>query len=270
MTDINANQMSEEGNEEELGHMTLFSHLNELRVRLTWAFGALFVCTIIGFAVAEPLLEYLMVPYVNSVPDGDAALQTLRPTEGIETYFKVALLFGAILSMPAMLYQFWLFISPGLTKREKKYIYIFIPGALVLFLTGILFAWFILVPAAVNFLANFMQGIFRTEWTGQDYISFVVRMVFWLGVSFEMPIIMYFLARVGIVTAAVLRENWRYAVVGVAVLAAIITPSIDPVTMLLTMAPLLVLYVMSIALAKVGQKQFERSVALDSDLEATP
>lgn len=268
MADINADQMNEEINEEEMGHMSLFAHLNELRVRLTWAVGALVICTIIGFAVAEPLLEYLMIPYVVSVPDGQAALQTLRPTEGIETYFKVALLFGAILSMPIMLYQLWLFISPGLTKRERRYVYIFIPSALALFLIGILFAWFILVPAAVNFLANFMQGVFRTEWTGQDYISFVVRMLFWLGVSFEMPIIMYFLARLGIVTAAVLRENWRYAVVGVAVLAAIITPSIDPVTMMLTMAPLLVLYVMSIFLAKIGQKQFERSMALDSDLES--
>ena len=264
MADIDANQMSDEINEEELGHMTLFSHLNELRVRLTWAMGALFICTIIGFGVAGPMLEYLMVPYIESVPNGQAALQTLRPTEGIETYFKVALLFGAILSMPAMLYQIWLFIAPGLTKAEKKYVYIFIPSALLLFLIGISFAWFILVPAAINFLANFMQDIFRTEWTGQDYISFVVRMLFWIGVSFEMPIIMYFLARVGVITATALREHWRYAIVGIAVLAAFITPSIDPITMLLTMAPLTVLYLMSIVTAKIGHKQFERSMALDS------
>ncbi|HUM72414.1 MAG TPA: twin-arginine translocase subunit TatC, partial [Chloroflexota bacterium] len=182
---------------------------------------------------------YLMQPYVNSVPESAAALQTLRPTEGIETFFKVALLFGAVLAMPFILYQIWLFISPGLTPSEKKYIYIFIPGSLALFLLGILFSWFILVPAAINFLANFMQDVFRTEWTGQDYISFVVRMVFWIGVSFQMPIIVYVLARVGMVTAQMLREQWRYAVVIVAILAAIITPSIDPVTMLLTMAPLI-------------------------------
>ncbi len=267
MTDIDANQVTEEENEEEVGQMTLFSHLDELRVRLTYAVGALFICTIIGFAVAGPLLAYLMIPYVESVPSGQAALQTLRPTEGIETYFKVALLFGAILSMPAMLYQIWLFIAPGLSKAEKKYVYFFIPSALLLFFIGISFAWFVLVPAAINFLANFMQEIFRTEWTGQDYISFVVRMLFWLGVSFEMPIVMYFIARVGVITADVLREHWRYAVVGIAVLAAFITPSIDPITMLLTMAPLLVLYVMSIFTAKLGQKQFERSMALDSDIE---
>jgi sec-independent protein translocase protein TatC len=233
-------------------------------VRLTYAAVGLFVCTVLGFAVAQPLLTYLMQPYVNSVPEGAAALQTLRPTEGIETFFKVSLLFGAVLSMPWILYQIWQFIAPALTPSEKKYIYLFIPGSLTLFLLGILFSWFILVPAAINFLANFMQDVFRTEWTGQDYISFVMRMVFWIGVSFQMPIIVYVLARVGMVTAQTLREQWRYAVVIIAVLAAIITPSIDPVTMLLTMGPLVVLYIFSIALARVGQRQFERSMALDA------
>ena len=268
MTDIDANQVTEE-TPEDFAQMSLFSHLNELRVRLTYAVGALFLCTIIGFAVAGPLLEYLMGPYVASVPEGRAALQTLRPTEGIETYFKVSILFGAILSMPVMLYQIWLFVAPGLSKSEKKYVYIFIPSALALFLIGISFAWFVLVPAAINFLANFMQDVFRTEWTGQDYISFVVRMLFWIGVSFEMPIIMYFMARVGVVTSTVLREHWRYAVVGISILAAFITPSIDPVTMLLTMAPLLVLYMMSILTAKVGQRQFEGSMKLDEAIETT-
>jgi sec-independent protein translocase protein TatC len=229
---------------------------------------ALFVCTIIGFAVAQPLLAYLMQPYVDSVPDGAKALQTLRPTEGIETFFKVSLLFGAVLAMPIILYQIWLFIAPALTPSEKKYVYIFIPGSLTLFLLGIFFSWFILVPAAINFLANFMQEVFRTEWTSQDYISFVVRMVFWIGVSFQMPIIVYVLARVGMVTAQALREQWRYAVVIIAVLAAIITPSIDPVTMLLTMAPLVVLYGFSILLARVGQRQFEQVMALDGDTPA--
>ncbi|MCP4357210.1 MAG: twin-arginine translocase subunit TatC [Chloroflexi bacterium] len=265
MTDSNQINEQPETAEHSQAHMTLLSHLDVLRVRLTYAVVALLVCTVIGFAVAQPLLAYLMQPYVASVPEEAAALQTLRPTEGIETYFKVALLFGAVLSMPVMLYQIWLFIEPGLTKKEKRYIFIFIPGSLLLFLLGISFAWFILIPAAINFLANFMQDVFRTEWTGQDYISFVVRMLFWMGVSFQMPIIVYVLARVGIITAQALREQWRYAVVIIAVLAAVITPSIDPITMLLTMAPLLVLYVFSVFLARLGQRQFERSMAVDAD-----
>ncbi|GAB4266621.1 MAG: twin-arginine translocase subunit TatC [Candidatus Promineifilaceae bacterium] len=246
---------------EEGSEQTLLEHLNELRIRLTWSAGFLVFFTIISFVFAEQLLGFLLTPYATNSPIGE--LQTIRPTEGIETFFKVALMAGFALSMPFLLHQLWLFISPGLTKQERRYVYIFIPSALLLFVIGVSFAWFVLVPAAINFLANFLPEIFRTEWTGQDYIGFIISMVLWLGVSFEMPIVVYFVARVGIVTAKTLREQWRVAVVGVAVLAAAITPSIDPVTMLLTMAPLLVLYLLSILLAYVGQRQFEKSVAID-------
>ena len=237
------------------GELSLLGHLNELRVRVTWAVAGLLVATIISFVFAEQLLDFLLGPYGGQ-------LQMLRPTEGIETFFKVSLLSGAILSMPIILYQIWLFIAPGLTRQERRYVYVFIPSALLLFVIGLAFAWFILLPAAVHFLAGFMPDIFRTEWTGQDYISFVVRMLFWIGVSFEMPVVVYLIARVGIITAATLREQWRVAVVIIAVLAAVITPSVDPITMLLTMLPLNVLYGLSIVLARVGQRQFEKSMAV--------
>lgn len=247
-------------NADEGPQQTILGHLNELRKRATWAAAALIICTIISFIFAEPLLNLLLSPYAENAPGGQ--LQTLRPTEGIETFFKVALMSGATLSMPVILYQFWLFVTPGLTKSEKRYVYVFIPGALFLFLVGISFAWFVLVPAAVSFLAMFLPDIFRTEWTGQEYLSFVITMVFWLGVSFEMPVVIYLIARVGLVTTKTLREQWRFALVAVAVLAAAVTPSIDPVTMLLTMLPLLVLYILSILLAVVGQRQFERSMTV--------
>lgn len=240
---------------------SILEHLNDLRVRLTWAAVALLAATVFSFIFAEQILNFLMRPYNASVI-GNATLQTLRPTEGIETFFKVALLSGAIIAMPIILYQFWLFISPGLTAQEKKYVYIFIPSALFLFLLGIAFAWFVLAPAAIFFLANFMPQIFKTDWTGQEYISFVTRMLFWMGVAFELPIVVYFVARVGVITSEWLRSQWRFAIVGVAVLAAMITPSIDPITMLLTMAPLLVLYLLSIVLAKIGQRQYERSMSI--------
>jgi sec-independent protein translocase protein TatC len=186
----------------------------------------------------------------------------LRPTEGIETFFKVALLSGGILSMPLILYQFWLFIAPGLTSKERRYVFVFIPSALLLFGLGIAFAWYVLVPAAVLFLANFMPDVFRTEWQSQEYIGFLITMLFWIGVSFEMPVVIYFVARLGIVTAQTLREQWRVALVAIAVIAAAITPSIDPITMLLTMAPLVVLYGLSIILAHIGQRQFAASMAV--------
>jgi sec-independent protein translocase protein TatC len=243
--------------------MSLLEHLNELRKRLVWIALAVTICTVIGFIFAESILDYLLVPYAEATGTaGEATLQTLRPTEGLETYFKVSLLFGAILAMPVILVQFWMFISPGLKPEEKRYVFVFVPSSLALFLVGMAFAWFVLAPAAIFFLANFMPQVFTTDWTSQEYISFVLRLIFWLGVSFQLPIIVYFLSRVGLITSKTLIDQWRVAIVLIAVLAAIITPSIDPVTMLLTMAPLIVLYILSILLARVGARQFERSMAV--------
>lgn len=241
------------------GVMGILDHLKELRKRLTIVAIAVLITTALSFAFADQLLEFLLQPYARSV-EGGAALQTLRPTEGIETYFRVSLLAGIILAMPVILYQFWRFIHPGLKKNEQRYIYIFIPSALFLFGLGIAFAWYVLAPAAIFFLANFMADIFRAEWTGQEYISFVTRLLLWIGLSFQMPIIIYVIARVGMVTATTLRNQWRAAVVLIAVLAAVITPSIDPVTMILTMAPLFMLYILSIGLAVIGERQYNRSL----------
>ncbi|MFN2188040.1 MAG: twin-arginine translocase subunit TatC [Candidatus Promineifilaceae bacterium] len=238
-----------------LDGQTILEHLNELRIRLTWAAGGLVAATVISFAFTEQILEYLIKPY------GDQ-LQTLSPTEGIETYFKVALMCGAIISMPWILYQLWLFIAPGLHQNERRFVYVFIPSATMLFLLGVAFAWFVLLPAAILFLSDFMPDIFWAQWTSSEYIGFATTFLFWIGLSFELPLVFYFLSRVGVITSKNLREHWRVAIVGIAVLAALVTPSIDPVTMILTMIPLIILYGLSIVLAAVGQKQFERSVAL--------
>ena len=235
---------------------TLLEHLNELRVRLTWAVAGLAVGTAISFAFARPLLEFLIRPY-------NSQLQVIGPTENIETFFKVALVSGGILSMPWILYQVWLFIVPALEAHERRFVYVFIPSAFILFLLGILFSWTVLLPAAIDFLADFMPSIFVTEWRANEYISFTTTFLFWIGVSFELPLIFYLLARAGLITATTLREQWRMAVVGVAVLAAAVTPSIDPVTMMLTMIPLLILYVLSIGLAALGQRQFRRATEID-------
>lgn len=246
--------------------MSIFGHLNELRKRVTNAAIALAITTAFSFIFADNLLTFLLQPYEASVTGG-AALQTLRPTEGIETYFRVSLLSGVILAMPIILFEFWRFIKPALSKNEERYVYVFIPSALFLFGLGIAFAWYILAPAAIYFLANFMPDIFRAEWTGQEYISFVTRLLLWIGLSFQMPIVIYIIARVGLVTASSLRNQWRVAVVLIAVLAAVITPSVDPVTMILTMAPLFTLYILSIGLAVIGERQFNRSM---SEIESRP
>jgi sec-independent protein translocase protein TatC len=241
--------MRNQSNSEEA--QSLLNHLNDLRIRVSWALAGLVLATIFSFIFAPQLLEFLITPY------GDR-LQLIRPTEGIEIYFKVSLLLGAILAMPYILYQLWLFIAPGLQPHERRYVYFFVPSATALFLIGVIFTWYVLLPAAVFFLANFMPDVFFAEWVGREYIRFTTSFLFWIGVSFEMPLIVYFLARVGLLSSTLLREQWRFAIVGIAILAAMVTPSVDPITMLLTMGPLLILYVISIFTARIGERQFER------------
>jgi sec-independent protein translocase protein TatC len=241
-----------------LDGQTILQHINELRIYLTRALIGLVLATILSFAFAQQLLEFLIAPY------GDL-LDVISPTEGIETYFKVALVAGVILSMPWILYQLWQFIAPGLERNEKQYVYIFVPSATFLFLIGVAFAWLVLLPAAISFLSTFMADIFEARWISREYISFATTFLLWIGVSFEMPLIIYFMARFGVISSTTLREQWRIALVGIAVLAAAITPSVDPVTMLLTMVPLFILYLLSILLAAVGQRQFRKVVALDDE-----
>jgi sec-independent protein translocase protein TatC len=243
--------------------LSILEHLGELRVRVTWAAAGLAVATIISFAFTEQLLNILITPYGEQ-------LQTLSPTEGIQTYFRVALVAGVTIAMPWILYQFWRFIEPGLHGHEKKYVYVFVPSATFLFLLGAAFCWFVLLPSAVLFLANFMPSIFSAEWTSQEYIGFATSFLLWVGLSFEIPLIIYFLARFGIIQANTLREHWRFAIVGIAIVAAAVTPSIDPVTMLLTMVPLVLLYGVSIVLARLGQKQFDAAATLESESEPEP
>jgi sec-independent protein translocase protein TatC len=222
--------------------MSILGHLRELRGRLLKAAIALSVASVLTSVFAGDIIKFLIRPYGNK-------LQTLGPTENVITYFRVALLSGAALAMPVIVYQLLAFIVPGLTRVERRWIYISVPFTSVLFLVGILFAWCVMVPAAVGFLANFRPDLFLNEWTAREYISFVVSVAFWIGVSFQTPLVTFILAKIGLVTPGFLARNWRFAVVIVAVIAAVITPTVDPFNMALLMLPLLALYGLSIILA---------------------
>lgn len=249
---------------EDLGAMGILEHLDELRKRLTAAIIGWVITTFFSIIFTESILKFISRPYCTHLtmeadPNCESnQLIVLSPTENIEIFFGLALTTGAMLAMPWFLYQAWKFIEPGLRKSEKKYVYVFIPAATLLFVAGATFSYFVLLPAAISFLANFLSGSIESNWQLAPYIEFVRDFVFWLGVSFEMPLVFYFLGRFGIVSSSALRKQWRFAIVGIAILAAIITPSIDPITMLLTMAPLTVLYLFSILLSRIGYRQFER------------
>ena len=217
-------------------------HLNELRRRLMVAVIALAVGTALAFLAAPQILEFLTVPI-----GGLDQLQAIELTEPISVYVRVSLLAGAILAMPIIVYEVMAFVVPGLLPNEKRGLFVALPFIFLSFLAGAAFAYYVMLPVAVPFLATFggIQGNFRIS----SYISFITRIVLWVGVAFEMPLIIAVLARLGIVTPEALRKGWRIAVVAIAILAAVITPTVDPVNMGIVMLPLLGLYVLSIILA---------------------
>lgn len=227
--------------------MSFFEHLNELRRRLIWAFLSLIAGTLFGLFFSEAVLRYLVAPYAER-------LVVLGPTGSVVTFFRVALMLGGIFAFPMILYQILLFVLPGLHRNEKRILLLSLPPVMILFIGGIAFAWFILVPPAIGFLAGFQTDIFRPEWTADQYIGFITALLFWMGVAFEMPLVMFVLAILGFVRAGALIRHWRIAVVLSAVAAAVITPTVDPVNMSLVMGPLIGLYIISIVLVMIGAR----------------
>lgn len=225
--------------------LTLLEHLNELRIRLFRSLIALVLGVLLSAVFTDRLLRYLIKPYGTE-------LQVLGPTESVIIYFRVALLAGAIFAIPYITYQLFMFIAPGLTRSEKRYIYLALPATTGLFLLGVAFAWFIMVPAALGFLRDFESGIFKPEWTADRYVAFLTSLLFWIGVAFEMPVVIFVMARLGLVGPRVLLRNWRLAVVLITIVAALITPTVDPFNMLLVIGPLLVLYLISVGLAAIA------------------
>ncbi len=227
--------------------MTIWEHLNELRKRVFAAFIGVVVGTAIGVPLAQPLLEYLIKPYGER-------LMALAPTEPVVAYFRIALMVGGVLSVPIVTYQILMFVLPGLTKKEKRYLIGVLPAVSLLFIIGGLFAWFILIPPALQFLVGFQNQVFRPSWTADLYLSFITSLIFWMGVAFEAPLVFFVISVMGFVEARVLIHHWRIAVVGAAIAAAIITPTVDPVNMMLVMGPLMGLYALSILLVAFGRR----------------
>lgn len=227
---------------------SLLEHIEELRRRLIKALLALAVGFVISALFTNQLLEWLARPV-----GGLENLEAIEVTENLGVFMQVALLGGVLLAMPVIVYQVWRFVTPGLYPHEKRYVYILAPAATALFLAGAAFAYFVMLPAAVPALLGFAP--IPTRPRPANYISFVTSLMFWVGISFEMPLFIFFLAKVGLVSPRDLLRNWRLAVFLIALLAALVTPTGDPINMGLVMIPLVVLYVLSILLARVAYRE---------------
>lgn len=222
----------------------LLEHLNELRIRVFKMFFALIVTTGISFAFSQPLIQYLAGPI-----GGIEELVSIELTENIAIFMKVSLLGGFVLGMPVIVYQILAFVLPGLKRNERIWLLLMVPFATLLFAGGVAFTWFVMLPSAIPFLTDFM-GI-TTQVRPENYFEFITRLMFWIGVCFELPLVIMFLAKLKFVTAKQLLSGWRYAIVVMAIMAAAVTPTVDPVNMGLVMAPLMALYAVSILLAAI-------------------
>lgn len=232
----------------------LLEHIDALRKHIFRAVVALFVATGISFAFASQILDFLAEPI-----GGIGYLQAIEVTESIGAFMRVSLLSGFALAFPYILFEVFTFANPGLKKRERIFILMSLPFAALLFIAGLAFAYFVMLPSALPFLLNFM-GI-NTAPRPSNYIKFVTNLMFWIGIAFQFPLVVYALASLGVVRAETLARGWRIAIIGIAVLAAMVTPTVDPVNMGLVMLPMIVLYFVSLILAKIAQRARDRKHA---------
>lgn len=205
------------------------------------------VMTAICFVFAGRIFELLLRPAAGIKP------VFTEITEMISTYMIVSLVAGIVLALPFLIYQLVMFLSPALTPKEKRYLYGLLPGVTISFLAGAAFGYFILLPPALTFLLTFGSNVAVPMIKIGNYISVVTRLLFAIGMAFELPIVIFLLAKVGVVKPEMLAKNRRWGIVGAFVIAAIITPTMDPINQSLVAAPLLVLFEISIWLAKIAR-----------------
>lgn len=229
------------------GKMSLVEHLEELRRRLIICLIAVALGTIVALIFADPLMEILL-----RLAGPEVRIQAIEVPEKFTTSLRLALTVGVALAMPVLVYQAWLFLRPALFPHERRYILIGLPLVTLFFMGGVLFSYFLALPAALRFLLNFGSGLVTTQPQLGPYLSFVSTLLLWSGVSFELPIFLFFLAKIHVLDGRRLARWRKYAFLIICIAAAIITPTPDPVNMLIVAIPLYLLYEIGILLARLA------------------
>ena len=229
---------------------TFAEHVEELRRRLGISLAALLAAIGVSVTQVERIVSWLQRPARHLLP----RFAFFTPTEPIIAYAKVAVLSGLILAMPVILLQLWAFIRPGLTPSERSYGIWFVWWASLHFLAGVAFSYAVLLPASLTFLLGIGAGRLEPVISIDRYLSFATTLSFWCGVIFEMPVVIVLLAKIGIVTPTWLRQQRPYAVLVLTIIAAIVTPTTDMVSLLLVTVPMIVLYELSILMASFAHK----------------
>ncbi len=233
-------------------------HIQDLRRHLLRMVLALTFTVGLSMLFTQPILNYLATPI-----GGLENLKAIEVTESIGVFMKVALLSGLALASPYLAFEIWHFLAPGLMPSTRKMSLVAIPLATLFLLGGMAFAFYVMLPAALPFLQNFM-GI-QAEWRPGSYYSFLTSVMIWIGLTFEFPLLIYILSSLGWVTPQALADQGRLAIVLIAILAAAITPTVDPVNMALVMGPMIVLYYFSILLSKLAYRDRQKRRASEEE-----
>lgn len=238
--------------------MSLIEHLTELRDRLIKIAVAIVIGMVISFMLYPQIFEFLLAPYKDIATDGNSIgngkLLILDPLEGFGVRMRLAAYGGIALAMPVILWQIWQFVTPGLYAHERRYALPFVVSALVLFLLGAGLAYYTL-PRALEFLVSIGGDDLVTAFAPGKYFTLITYMMLAFGIGFEFPILLIFLQMAGILSAATLRKGRRYAIVGICVLVAVITPSGDPISMLMLSVPMVLFYEASIIVGRVIERR---------------
>jgi sec-independent protein translocase protein TatC len=238
--------------EEEEKEMTFLEHLEELRWRIIWALLGLVIGTIICFIFIDFLVDVVLLrPARNS----GAHLQNLKPFGQLFLYFQVAMIGGVILSLPNIFYQLWKFIAPALKKSERKYISAIVIFTSLCFLCGIVFAYFIMLPLTLKFAAQFGSSTITNQFAIDEYMNIIISVMLGAGLIFELPMISFFLTKLGILKPQFMKKYRRHAIVIIMVAAAFLTPGTDPVSQVILAVPLLLLYEISILISKLSVRK---------------
>ncbi|MEE9912212.1 MAG: twin-arginine translocase subunit TatC [Deltaproteobacteria bacterium] len=234
--------------------MSLTEHLIDLRKRLTNSLIALGIGFLVCYYFKDWLFTIITKPLTDALPKSSYLIYT-GLTQAFFTYMKIAFFSSLILTSPFIFYQVWKFIAPALLPQEKKYVVPFVFSSTLLFLAGVLFGYFVVLPPAFEFFVSFNNQYLRAMISFNEYLSLFIKFLLGFGLSFQLPVLIFFLAKLGIVTDKLLSKNRKYAILILFITAAILTPSPDALSQILMAIPLLVLYEVSIFVAKFAAKK---------------
>lgn len=259
-TELEASAGSAEPQESESGKMSFLEHLDELRKRLVHIAAYVGVGFVVSWFFHERIYNFLAAPMTKTLPPGKHLVYT-SITDPFTVYMKVAFVAGIFLTIPFILYEIWKFIAPGLYQKEKRYVVPFLVSSIFLFILGAAFCYSIILPTTFKFL-NEMGSSFDPMIKIDEYLDFTNMMILGLGLIFEMPVIVAFLSIFGLVTAKFLWDKFRYAMIGIVALAAVISPTGDAFNLMVWAAPMVLLYIISIGVAAIfGWKRRRKGLA---------